>query len=147
MKISNEMIEVLKNTHKFTRYVWEAKTGLSYIGYGHLLKKGEKFTKLTKKECIALFDKDVSYINKTLNTLFKEEIPQNHFDVFASIIYDIGYNMFKTSSLLTLYKKGLLAEASLRIIVWSKYKGIHSDALEYRRKIDYKIFTNNDYTL
>mgnify|MGYP003504469414 len=147
MQVSDEMMEILKQTHKFTRLPWVAKTGLTYIGYGHIMTKTENYKKLPKKDCILLFEKDIKRVNKQLNLIFKEEIPQNHFDVLASVIFDIGYELFKTSSLLTLYKKGLIEQASLRIMVWSKYKGVHTESLEYRRKIDFKIFTSNDYTI
>lgn len=146
MTVSEELKELLKSTHKFTRTIWTSKTGISYIGYGHILSDKEDFVKLTKKQCIELFEKDISTINRSLTKLVKKEIPQNHFDALASVLYDIGPTLFKKSSLLTLYNKGLLDEASLRIMVWSKYKGIHSSALEYRRRIDYKIFTSNIYT-
>lgn len=147
MQVSEEMISIIKQTHKFTRTSWEAKTGISYIGYGHTIAKGEVFKKLPKKDCELLFVKDIKRIERQLNLLFKIDIPQNHFDVLASVLFDIGYGLFKTSSLLTLYKKGLIEESSLRIMVWSKYKGIHTEALEYRRRIDYKIFTSNDYAI
>lgn len=146
MQVSEEMKELIKQTHKFTRRSWKAKTGLIYIGYGHKLQT-DKEVYWPKKDCLRVFERDISKINRQLNLIFKTEIPQNHFDVLASVIFDIGYELFKTSSLLTLYKKGLLEEAGLRIMVWSKYKGIHSEALEYRRRIDYKIFTSNDYTI
>lgn len=146
MTVSEELKELLKNTHKFTRNVWTSKTGLSYIGYGHIVTEKENLTKLTKKQCLELFEKDMSTINRSLTKLVKKQIPQNHFDALASVLYDIGPTLFKKSSLLLLYNKGLLDEASLRIMVWSKYKGIHSTALEYRRRIDYKIFTTNTYT-
>lgn len=146
MTVSEELKELLKSTHKFTRTIWTSKTGISYIGYGHILSDKEDFVKLTKKQCIELFEKDISTINRSLTKLVKKEIPQNHFDALASVLYDIGPTLFKKSSLLMLYNKGLLDEASLRIMVWSKYKGIHSSALEYRRRIDYKIFTSNIYT-
>lgn len=146
MTVSEELKELLKSTHKFTRTIWTSKTGISYIGYGHILSDKEDFVKLTKKQCIELFEKDISTINRSLTKLVKKEIPQNHFDALASVLYDIGPTLFKKSSLLILYNKGLLDEASLRIMVWSKYKGIHSSALEYRRRIDYKIFTSNIYT-
>ena len=146
MKISEEMIKTIKETYKYTRKRWTAVNGLSYIGYGHTIKDTEKFETLTKKQCVELFEKDIKYVNRVANLLLEsKEIPQNHFDVFCSLIYEIGYQKVKGSSFYLLYKKGLIVESSVRIMVWSKYRGIHSSAMEYRRKIDFKIYTTNIY--
>lgn len=146
MKISEEMKEIIKNSYKFTIRPWTSVTGLSYIGYGHTIKDTENFTYFPKKKCIELFDKDMKYVNRVANMLLgSQEIPQNHFDVFCSLIYEIGYQKVKGSSFFLLYKKGLIVESSVRIMVWSKYRGTYSSAMEYRRKIDFKIFTTNNY--
>lgn len=146
MKISEEMKETIKRTYKYTKTPWTSVTGLSYIGHGHTIKDGEEFISLTKKQSNELFEKDMRYVNRVANLLIEsKEIPQNHFDVLCSLIYDVGYRSIKGSSFYLMYKKGLPAEASIRIMVWSKYRGIYSSAMEYRRKIDFKIFTTSIY--
>ena len=110
--------------------------------------------KITKKMAEELFEKDMwncqSFVNKTIGLqghCFREDIPQNHFDVMCHIRYDIGESkLLKDSSFFLLYKKGLIAESAERIMVWKKYKGNYCSSLFNRRKLDYQIFTTNDYT-
>ena len=134
------------------------QTGLYYIGYGHIIpvNKVKEFigVKITKKRAEELFEKDMwncqSFVNKTIGLqghCFREDIPQNHFDVMCHIRYDIGESkLLKDSSFFLLYKKGLIAESAERIMVWKKYKGNYCSSLFNRRKLDYQIFTTNDYT-
>lgn len=159
MKISDKMKETIKKSRKFSSTMWlSEQTGLYYIGYGHIIpvNRINDFigVKITKKTAEALFEEDMwncqSFVNKTIGLkghCFKEEIPQNHFDVMCHIRYDIGESkLLKDSSFFLLYKKGLIAESAERIMVWKKYKGNYCSSLFNRRKLDYQIFTTNDYT-
>ena len=159
MKISDKMKEAIKRSRKFSSTMWlSEQTGLYYIGYGHIIpvNKVKEFigVKITKKMAEELFEKDMwncqSFVNKTIGLqghCFREDIPQNHFDVMCHIRYDIGESkLLKDSSFFLLYKKGLIAESAERIMVWRKYKGNYCSSLFNRRKLDYQIFTTNDYT-
>lgn len=159
MKVSDKMKETIKRSRKFSSTMWlSEQTGLYYIGYGHIIpvNKIKEFTgiKITKKMAEELFEKDMwncqSFVNKTIGLqghCFREDIPQNHFDVMCHIRYDIGESkLLKDSSFFLLYKKGLIAESAERIMVWKKYKGNYCSSLFNRRKLDYQIFTTNDYT-
>lgn len=159
MKVSDKMKETIKRSRKFSSTMWlSEQTGLYYIGYGHIIpvNKIKEFTgiKITKKMAEALFEEDMwncqSFVNKTIGLqghCFREDIPQNHFDVMCHIRYDIGESkLLRDSSFFLLYKKGLIAESAERIMVWKKYKGNYCSSLFNRRKLDYQIFTTNDYT-
>ena len=159
MKVSDKMKEAIKRSRKFSPTMWlSEQTGLYYIGYGHIIpvNKVKEFigVKITKKMSEELFEEDMwncqSFVNKTIGLqghCFREDIPQNHFDVMCHIRYDIGESkLLKDSSFFLLYKKGLIAESAERIMVWKKYKGNYCSSLFNRRKLDYQIFTTNDYT-
>ena len=159
MKVSDKMKETIKRSRKFSSTMWlSEQTGLYYIGYGHIIpvNKIKEFTgvKITKKMAEALFEEDMwncqSFVNKTIGLqghCFREDIPQNHFDVMCHIRYDIGESkLLRDSSFFLLYKKGLIAESAERIMVWKKYKGNYCSSLFNRRKLDYQISTPNDYT-
>lgn len=159
MKVSDKMKETIKRSRKFSSTMWlSEQTGLYYIGYGHIIpvNKIKEFigVKITKKRAEELFEEDMwncqSFVNKTIGLqghCFREDIPQNHFDVMCHIRYDIGESkLLKDSSFFLLYKKGLIAESAERIMVWKKYKGNYCSSLFNRRKLDYQIFTTNDYT-
>ena len=173
MKISQEMRDIIKKSRKLQRTLWKSEqTNMHYIGYGHLVndKDVDKYLlkKMSKKEAEALLEDDLKSCEKFVNSFFElddedkrrsygiKTIPQNHYDVFCHIVYELGAcseervssggpSMLKGSSFFLLYKKGLISESAERIMIWSKYKGIQSQSLYNRRKLDYQIFTTNQY--
>lgn len=155
MKISEEMLEVIKNTHKFTKEPWTSKFGISYIGYCHTLTNSEieegMILKLTRRSAHKLLMKDIKRIERFINTQLKSNgtpsIPQNHFDVLCSIAYDIGNVGLKNSTFFKEYKNGLLNDPASRIMVWCYIKDQLSLAMKYRREIDLQIFTISNYNI
>ena len=101
MKVSDKMKETIKRSRKFSSTMWlSEQTGLYYIGYGHIIpvNKVKEFigVKITKKMAEELFEEDMwncqSFVNKTIGLqghCFREDIPQNHFDVMCHSRYDI----------------------------------------------------------
>lgn len=146
MKLSEEMFEVIKRTHKFTKEPWTSKFGITYTGYCH--KVIREIPRLSRRKAEALLKKDIRRIENYVNKLLDNTpIPQNHFDVMCSLAYDISNKSLKNSLFFKYYKKGLLEEAGSRIIVWSYIKDQLSLAMQYRREIDYYIFTESDYNI
>lgn len=147
MKLTEEMIDVIKGTHKFSKDPWTSKFGIAYIGYCHKYQSHED-NRTTRMKADKLLRKDLkrseTYINKLLGSI---DIPQNHFDVMCSLAYDIGNSAFKNSRFFIMYKKGLLDEAGSRIIDWSIIRDQLSLAMQYRRDIDYQIYTESNYTI
>lgn len=146
MKISEEMFEVIKLTHKFTKEPWTSRFGITYTGYCH--KVVCEMPKLSRRKAEALLRKDIKKVENYINKLLQgESIPQNHFDAMCGLAYDIGNKAFKNSMFFKYYNKGLLEDAGSRIIVWSYIKNELSLAMQYRRTIDYHIYTKADYNI
>lgn len=155
MKVSEEMLDVIKNTHKFTKEPWTSKFGISYIGYCHTLTPSDiedsEVLKLTRRSAHKLLMKDIKRIERFINTQLKSNgtpsIPQNHFDVLCSVAYDIGNVGLKNSTFFKEYKNGLLNDPASRIMVWCYIRDQLSLAMKFRREIDLQIFTKSDYNI
>lgn len=146
MNVSEEMIDVIKNTHKFTKEPWTSKFGITYTGYCH--KVICEVPRQSRRKADVLLRSDLKKIETYINKLLKgQQIPQNHFDTMCSLAYDIGNTAFKNSMFFKCYAKGLIEEAGSRIIVWSYIKDSLSLAMQYRRLIDVKIYTQDDYDI
>ena len=146
MRLSEEMFEVIKSTHKFTKEPWMSKFGITYIGYCHTVVREQPRT--TRRKAEVLLRKDIRRIENYINNLLdNQDIPQNHFDAMCSLAYDIGNPALKNSLFFKYYKKGLIVEACSRIIVWSYIKDQLSLAMQYRRNIDFNIFNESDYNI
>ena len=146
MKISEVMKDILWNTHPEHLTSWLDTQSVCYIGRGHrLVKKSSK--RITRKESKDYFDKDIKKVERIANKLLKglSNIPQNHFDVFCSLLFDYPEGYIENSSFYSLYMSDLRDEASERIMLWSFRRAQLFRTLRYRRTIDLEIYRNNNY--
>lgn len=75
--------------------------GKATIGYGHLIKQGEDFSKgLTHEEALELFKKDLQIYVKGVNRHVAVPLFQHEFDALTSLTYNIGEGLFSGSTLL-----------------------------------------------
>lgn len=118
------------------------------IGYGHVIMKGESFTKLTETEAKDLLKKDLDSFVHLVNTfVIGLNLSQNQFDALISFSYNCGVTALQGSTLL----KDIKDNASLEKIkedfmMWVKCNGKTSLGLQRRRNDEYKIYANADYT-
>lgn len=97
--ISEYGLNFIKQYEKFSATPYKDNYGSS-IGYGHLIKEGEQFTSITKKEADKLFENDVEWVNSAVQRTFKPlrfEPSQGMYDAVASIIYNCGEEGMKRS--------------------------------------------------
>ena len=74
---------------------WIGKNPRPSIGYGHQILDNENFTKITKAEAEAIFEKDIEKTNASINRLLKNinkkfKFSQGFIDGLGSLIYNCG---------------------------------------------------------
>lgn len=72
--------------------VYKDNTGYS-IGYGHRLKKGENYKKISKKKAEQLFLEDIKSVEVSINRILKNikfKPTQNFIDGLADLVYNCG---------------------------------------------------------
>lgn len=97
--ISNNGLNHIKQYEKFSNTPYKDNYGYS-IGYGHLIKKNEKLTYVSKKHAEKLFKEDIQWVNDAVNRIYKDvrfEPTQGMIDATASIIYNCGEEGMKQS--------------------------------------------------
>lgn len=76
------------------------------IGWGHLIKPGEKYEKISQKVADELFIKDIQWVNEAINRLLKPvnkaKFSQNFIDGLGDLIYNCGEAGVKNT---TFYKR------------------------------------------
>lgn len=79
--------------------VYKDNTGYS-IGYGHRLKKGENYKKISKEKAEQLFREDIKSVEASVNRLLKNikfKPSQNFIDGLADLVYNCGETGVKKS--------------------------------------------------
>jgi type VI secretion system secreted protein VgrG len=70
------------------------------IGYGHLIKKGEDFSKgLSEKEAVELFKEDIRDAENIVRNNISAPLNQHQFDGLVSLAYNIGVGNFRISAI------------------------------------------------
>ena len=98
--ISDEGLMLVKQFEGFRPKVYRDAAGKKTIGYGHLVKKGEKFKFLTRGKAENLLKKDVSKADRCIDEYVEVPLTQNQHDALVSFVYNIGGNAFRESTLL-----------------------------------------------
>lgn len=122
---------------KLTRY---GDAGHYDIGYGHQLQPGENFTTITPSIAEQLFQSDVSAIETAMNSVITTELTQNEYDAIADLIYNIGIDAFRNSTMLKYLNAGDISAAQTQFPQWVHSSGVVNANLVARRRSDAALF-------
>lgn len=89
-------------------YIYKDTDGNDTIGYGHLVKLGEKFDKgITEKQAQTLLEKDVSERTGQVNFLLTNPyLTGRQADTFISLLFNVGYGNVLGTTTLDLINQG-----------------------------------------
>lgn len=137
-KMYDEVINSLKLNEGLVLYPYLCPSNHLTIGYGHLIKRGEYYTRITKKEAENLLKTD---FDKRLN-LVDTSLPYNKRLALAHFIYNLGIGNYLRSKL---HKKVQAKEPiDKEIIKWCYYrkngKFVRSNWLLQSRKFELKLY-------
>lgn len=104
---------------KLTKYI--CSSGDPTIGYGHKIKRGESFDKITKKQAQEILDADIAQVEGQLTKLGLY-LTQGKFDALVSVIFNYGINNFIKTKAYQFIKAGQYSLASHEL--FSKENGI-----------------------
>lgn len=122
---------------RLTRYFDQG--GKPTIGWGHLLDH-ELFDVIDLKKAEALFRDDLQHAAETVRRLVKVDLWQSEFDALVSLVWNIGREPFRKSTMLKLLNKADYRGASDEFIRWRFVDGVESKGLLRRRQAERQFF-------
>lgn len=140
LALGKDGLELIKNFEGCVLKVYLDAIGLPTIGYGHLIKPGESFTKITQKEAEDLLKSDAQIFVDGVNKLLEVNVTQNQFDALVSIAFNIGLGNLKSSTLLRLVNAGDYKGAADQFPRWNKAGGKVLNGLTKRRNAERDLF-------
>jgi lysozyme len=143
-KISRVGIELLHSSEACVLTRYKDTAGLWTIGWGHLIKPGESYVKITKQEANAIFLRDLIAFENAVVDGVKVPIGQNQYDALVSIAFNIGVGAFLRSTLLKKLNRGDYLGAADQFLVWNKSGGKLTKGLENRRKRERALFLRSE---
>lgn len=144
MKTSEEGTNHLIALEGLVLIVYKDEAGYPTIGVGHKIRKGEKFSEITREQAMIILRSDLKPVEEAINELVKVPINQNQFDALVSLIFNIGIGAFRTSTLLARLNDGKYDLASQQFLVWNKItkdgRKVLSPGLVKRRYAEKNLF-------
>jgi lysozyme len=143
MKICDAGIALVKQFESFSARVYADVGGKPTIGWGHLIKKGEVFDRLTESEATALLCRDLEWAEACVSDCVDAPLTQNQFSACVSLIFNIGCAAFKGSTLLKRINAGD-PKASDEFRKWCKVGQNQVTGLLRRRIAEQLLFDKPD---
>lgn len=88
------------------------------IGYGHKLKEGEWYERITPEKAEQLLIADLAVAERAVNDYVTVPITQSQHDALVSFVYNVGVSAFRNSTLLQKLNAGDYAGAANEFPKW-----------------------------
>ena len=141
MKTSQKGLTLIKKFEGFSDKEYICPAGKITIGYGHVILPNEDFPQpMTRLDGELLLKKDLEPRESALNKFLKVKINQNQFDALISLIYNIGVENFKQSTLLKFINDKLFDKLPDQFRRWKYINKVVSKGLLNRREEEIKLW-------
>lgn len=122
-------------------HVYKDSAGYPTIGVGHLICKGEDFSKgLTTEQAQDLLQKDLIRFEAVVNEKVTVPLTQNQYDALVSFAFNVGDGAFRQSTLLKRLNAGDYTAVPDQLMKWTKAGGKTCDGLITRRKNEVELW-------
>lgn len=134
MKVSNELIEKIKQVEGYRSKAYRCSAGVLTCGYGHT-KGVTARTTCNKNKALAWLKSDLEPIERFLSAIPEVCKSQGRFDACADFCFNLGVNAFKGSTLLKqIQKKSSVSIIQAEFLKWIYAGGKPLEGLKNRRR-------------
>jgi lysozyme len=142
MQLSDEGLELIKQSEGFRGQTYMDVAGFPTIGYGHKLLPGESFPEgIDETRAAALLAEDVKSTELAVARLLKVAVTQGQFDALVDFCYNMGAGRLASSTLLQELNAGRPDEARDQLMLWDHAGGKVAAGLEARRAAEVRLWT------
>jgi lysozyme len=96
---------------------YKDSAGLWTVGYGHLVKEGEHFTRIGGEEAEELLAFDLLEAERAVEAL-TQQTRKSEYDALVSFTFNLGKRHLAESTLLKLHNAGERLEAACQVQTW-----------------------------
>lgn len=141
-QINQAGIDLLKKFEGFSSHIYKDVAGYDTVGYGHLVRSGEKFTiPMSQNNAEKLLKLDIIKAEQCINENCHRELTDNQFSALCCLVYNIGCGAFKGSTLLLMLNKySPIRECANQFLRWNKVGSVEIEGLTNRRAAEKELF-------
>lgn len=140
MRISGKGLELVKTFEGFSATVYHDIAGLPTIGYGHLITKGEVFSRISESEAEVLLLRDITVAERAVERFIHVVLSQQQFDALVSFTFNLGAGALQRSTLRVKLNRGEYDEIPAEMLRWVRAGGLRSEGLVRRRRAEGRLF-------
>lgn len=134
MKVSDELIDKIKQFEGYRSKAYRCSAGVLTCGYGHT-KGVTARTTCNKTKALAWLKSDLEPIERFLSAIPEVCKSQGRFDACADFCFNLGVNAFKGSTLLKqIQKKSSVSIIHAEFLKWIYAGGKPLEGLKNRRR-------------
>ena len=140
MKASDRAIRLIAEFEGFASEPYDDEGGKRTIGFGHVIRKGESFTKIDETEATRLLCADLEIAEACVESCVDVDLTQSQFDAICSFVFNLGRGALAKSTLLKLLNQADYAGAAAQFDRWTTAGGRKLAGLIKRREAERKMF-------
>jgi GH24 family phage-related lysozyme (muramidase) len=145
MSLSQKGLEFIERHEGYSDKVYKDSAGNPTIGYGHLIKEGEDFSKgITKEKAGELLSQDTKTAVDAVNGKVTAKLSQTKFDAVVDFTYNLGGGNLGKSTLLKNINAGKDVTKE-NFTDWNHAGGKVVQGLTTRRTDEWNLFSNGNY--
>lgn len=139
-RVSQTGIDLVKKYEGFSEIPYRCPAGKLTIGYGHLIKLGENYKSIDRESAEKTLAEDLKIAQDTIDKNVKIKLTSAQYDALVSLVYNIGENNFRNSTLLKKLNSGDYTEVANQFGRWVKAGNKKLPGLVKRRAEERKLF-------
>lgn len=138
--ITRSGIDKIKRHEALRLTPYQDVAGKWTIGYGHLLRAGEWYDRISEDQAEDLLREDLGKAESAINQYVTAPLNPNQYDALVSFVYNVGATAFKNSTLLRKLNQGDYDGAAGELQRWKYAGGKISAGLVARRQREETLF-------
>lgn len=145
---TDHTLSLIARLEGFYPKTYRCQAGCLTIGFGHIVEKGENFskTKLTKEQAFKMLESDLTSSNDIFPHLENPELLEPHqLDALISFTYNLGAPEVSRSWLIKAINEGNFKQAYDFFAPWIKVNDKKSYGLAKRRLVETMVFANRPF--
>jgi len=136
-------IALIKHFEGFSPVVYRDVAGKATIGYGHLLRDGEAWERLSEAEAEGLLRQDIAVAERAVSHLIRIPLTDNQFAALVSFTFNLGSGALQRSTLRQKINREEHGDVPRELMRWVWAGGRQNEGLKRRRKAECALYTGN----
>lgn len=129
----NPALQIIKHFEGLRLTPYVCSGGKLTIGWGHVIRPFENFSKITQEDAERLLITDIRFADQAVKKLVKAKINNNQHCALVSFVFNLGEANFANSTLLKVINQDKPLDAPAEMIRWVYAGGVKLKGLARRR--------------